>query len=60
MAENTGNNNSPATDTVSVVVKGTSAAKTGKALFGKAAGPYGTLAVSAWENRKTVVVVPAR
>lgn len=57
MAENTGNNNSTATDTVSAVVKGAGASKAGKALLGKAAGPYGTLAVSAWENRKTVFAI---
>ena len=54
MAENTGNNNSPAADTVSAVVKSAGASKTGKALLGKAAGPYGTLAVGAWENRRTI------
>ena len=54
MAENTGNNNSPAADTVSAVVKSAGASKTGKALLGKAAGPYGALAVSAWENRGTI------
>ena len=57
MAENTGNNNSTAADTVSAVVKGAGASKAGKALLGKAAGPYGTLAVSAWENRKTVFAI---
>ena len=54
MAENTGNNNNSAADSISAVVKGAGASKTGKALLSKAVGPYGTLAVSAWENRKTV------
>ena len=57
MAENTGNNNSTAADTVSSMVKSAGASKAGKALLGKAAGPYGTLAVSAWENRKTVFAI---
>ena len=57
MAENTGNNNSTAADTVSAVVKGAGASKAGKALPGKAAGPYGTLAVSAWENCETVFAI---
>lgn len=57
MAENTGNNNNSAADSISAVVKGAGVSKTGKALLGKAAGPYGTLAVSAWENRKTVFAI---
>ena len=36
MAENTGNNNSPAADTVSAMVKSAGASKTGKAFLGRA------------------------
>lgn len=54
MAENTGNNNNSAADSISAVVKGAGVSKTGKALLGKAAGPYGTLAVGAWENRRSI------
>jgi len=41
MAENTGNNNNSATDSISAVVKGAGASKAGKALLGKAAGHMG-------------------